>query len=129
MKKSGKMIAIISLVLVSVLLGSFAQIFLRKGMLEIGEIGLKEILSKKVFGIIFQKYVFLGIVLFTVNTFVWLILLSKKEAEISFVFPLLALGYIVTAILAKIFFNEELTLFRISGIILIVLGASLIIKA
>jgi len=128
MKKSGKMIVIIGLVLVSVLLGSFAQIFLRKGMLEIGEIGLKEILSKKVFGIIFQKYVFLGIVLFTVNTFVWLILLSKKEAEISFVFPLLALGYIVTAILAKIFFNEELTLFRISGIILIVLGASLIIK-
>jgi len=129
MKKSGKMIVIIGLVLVSVLLGSFAQIFLRKGMLEIGEIGLKEILSKKVFGIIFQKYVFLGIVLFTINTFVWLILLSKKEAEISFVFPLLALGYIVTAILAKIFFNEELTLFRISGIILIVLGASLIIKA
>ena len=129
MKKSGKMIVIIGLVLVSVLLGSFAQIFLRKGMLEIGEIGLKDILSKKVFGIIFQKYVFLGIVLFTINTFVWLILLSKKEAEISFVFPLLALGYIVTAILAKIFFNEELTLFRISGIILIVLGASLIIKA
>ena len=129
MKKSGKMIVIIGLVLISVLLGSFAQIFLRKGMLEIGEIGLKEILSKKVFGIIFQKYVFLGIVLFTINTFVWLILLSKKEAEISFVFPLLALGYIVTAILAKIFFNEELTLFRISGIILIVLGASLIIKA
>ena len=129
MKKSGKMIVIIGLVLVSVLLGSFAQIFLRKGMLEIGEIGLKEIFSKKVFGIIFQKYVFLGIVLFTINTFVWLILLSKKEAEISFVFPLLALGYIVTAILAKIFFNEELTLFRISGIILIVLGASLIIKA
>ncbi len=128
MKKSGKMIVIIGLVLISVLLGSFAQVFLRKGMLEIGEIGLKEILSKKVFGIIFQKHVFLGIVLFTINTFVWLILLSKKEAELSFVFPLLSLGYIVTAILAKIFFNEELTLFRISGIILIVLGASLIIK-
>lgn len=122
------MIIVIALALLSVFLGSFAQIFLRKGMLEIGEIDAKEIFSKKVFEIIFQKYVFIGLVLFTLNTFVWFVLFSKKEAEVTFVFPILALGYIITAILAKIFFNENLTIFRISGIALIVIGIALIIR-
>ncbi|MFH7882247.1 MAG: hypothetical protein QW140_00825 [Candidatus Aenigmatarchaeota archaeon] len=119
---------IIALALLSVFLGSFAQIFLRKGMLEIGEIGAKEILSKKVFEIIFQKYVFLGLAFFVLNTLVWLALFSKKEAEVTFVLPLLALGYIVTTILAKILFNENLTIFRISGIALIVIGVVLIVR-
>lgn len=122
------MLAIIALTLVSIFLGSFAQIFLRKGMLEIGEIGVKEMLSKRIFEIIFQKYVFLGLFLFFINTLVWLAIFSKKEAEVTFVLPLLSLGYIVTAILAKILFNENLTIFRISGIALIVIGVALIVR-
>ena len=128
MKKKGrKMINIVILILISVLLGSFAQVSMKKGLLDLGGIELKEIVTKKLFSVIFQKYVFTGLLLYSISTLFWFVILSK--AELSFVYPLIALGYISTALLAKYFFDEVISPLRWLGILLIVAGAFLIIRS
>jgi len=128
MKKKGeKMITLIILILIPVFLGSFAQVSMKKGLLDLGGIELKELLSKKLFTTVFQKNVLTGLILYSISTLFWLVVLSK--AELSFVYPLIALGYIVTAFLAKIIFNEVISPIRWLGILLIVAGAFLIIRS
>jgi multidrug transporter EmrE-like cation transporter len=69
--------------------------------------------------------VFLGILLYILSAALWLVVLS--QAEVSFAYPLVGTGYILVAILSKIFFNETLTFLKILGIILIAAGAYLIV--
>lgn len=121
------MIDVIALILVTVMLGSFGQVFMKKGLLEVGGIELGELLTKKLFSIVFQKYVFLGLVLYGVTTFLWFVVLSK--ADLSFVYPLVALGYVATAFLAKMYFNENITTMRWIGILVIIVGAALIMRS
>ena len=118
---------IVLLILISVILGAFGQIFLKKGMKNVGEIEIKDLLSSKFFNLIREKFLFLGIALYGLAAIVWLVILSK--AELSFAYPLISIGYILVAVLSKIFLNESLTLVRFLGIILIFIGVFLILRS
>jgi len=122
--KDGKMEVLI-LILISIVLGTFGQIAQKMGMNIIGKIDLKDVFSMKIFSIITQKYVFLGIVLYLFASVTWLVVLSKEE--VSYAYPLIGLGYVFVAIISKLVFNENLTYFRLIGIILITVGAYFVI--
>ena len=122
--KGGKM-NVLFLVFVCVGLGVVGQLVMKKGMNSIGNIGMKDIISPRIFEILLQKYVFIGLVLYVVGSLIWLVVLSQEE--LGFVYPLIAIGYVITAILSKLFFNESLTLFRFLGILLIFGGVYLIV--
>src|SRR3989337_302056 len=109
-RRKVKMIDVIILLLISVILGSLGQIAMKKGLTDSGGIELREILSTKLFSIVFQRYVFIGITFYLISTLLWFVILSK--AELSFAYPLIALGYIITVFLASIFFKEAITPFR-----------------
>ncbi|MDI6825934.1 MAG: EamA family transporter [Candidatus Aenigmarchaeota archaeon] len=117
--------SVLLLVLTCVLIGVIGQLAMKKGMNVVGVISLKDIFSWRIFQIVFQRYVFIGIVLYVLASLIWLVVLSKEE--LSFVYPLISIGYLITAILSKIFFNEILTVFRFFGIILICSGVYLIV--
>lgn len=121
------MLDVIVLILITVVMASFGQVFMKKGLIDSGGIELNEILSKKLFSTIFQPYVFTGIVLYLITTLLWFVVLSK--AELSLVYPLIALGYVATAFLARTYFNESITTMRWLGIILIIVGAVVIMKS
>ena len=53
-----------------------------------------------------------------------LYMLSQKD--VSIVWPLTALGFIITSLAARIFLKEEISSVRWAGICLIVLGAGLV---
>jgi len=127
MKKVVKMIDVIILILICVVIGGFGQVYMKLGVTKLGGVELKDLISKRLVSIIFDKYVFIGIILYTITTLLWFVILSK--ADLSFVYPLAALGYIVTALLAKFYFHEEITLLRWFGILLIIGGAYLVIKS
>ncbi|MCX6821757.1 MAG: EamA family transporter [Candidatus Aenigmarchaeota archaeon] len=116
---------VLFLVFVCVGLGVVGQLVMKKGMNSIGNIGMKDIISPRIFEILLQKYVFIGLVLYVVGSLIWLVVLSQEE--LSFVYPLIAIGYVITAILSKLFFNESLTFFRFLGILLIFGGVYLIV--
>jgi drug/metabolite transporter (DMT)-like permease len=113
------------LVSLCVILGVFGQLAMKKGMNVVGSISLKDIFSQRIFSIVFQKYVFIGMILYVLASLIWLVALSKEE--LSFLYPLIATGYILTAILGRIFFNESLTFYRFFGILLICGGVYLIV--
>ncbi len=117
--------SVLMLVSLCVTMGVIAQLAMKKGMNIVGAVNLKDIFSSKVFSIVFQRYVFVGIVLYVLASLVWLVVLS--QAELSFVYPLISVGYIVTAILSWFLFNENLTLFRFLGILLICGGVYIIV--
>lgn len=78
----------------------------------------------KIFNTIFEPNVFLGILLYVAATLIWLVVLSN--AELRYAYPLIALGYIVTAILSYVYLGENIMLYRWLGIILIITGAVLV---
>ena len=115
----------LTILFVAIILGIFGQILMKKGMMNTGQISVKELISRKFLSVVFEKFVFSGIFLYVLSSVFWLVVLSQEE--LSFAYPLVAVGYIFTAILSKIFFKENLTMLRIFGIILITAGAYLLV--
>jgi len=58
---------------------------------------------------------------------VWLIVLAK--AEVSYAYPLISLGYVFTAILARLLFGEAVSATRMVGILVTCLGVFLIARS
>lgn len=123
MMKKMATVNVILLVLTSVILGAFGQISMKKGLKD-KPIQLNEIASLKLFYTIFEPYVFLGAVLYIAATLIWFVVLSN--AELSYAYPLIGLGYIVTTLFAFLYLGEDVALVRWLGIILIVFGAVLV---
>jgi drug/metabolite transporter (DMT)-like permease len=73
---------------------------------------------------IFSPYVALGIVLLIVWLLSRMALLSW--ADLSYVLPLTAVGYIATAAIGRFVLHEQISWLRWSGTILIVAGTSLV---
>ena len=117
--------AALLLIFTSIILAVFGQLSLKKGMNAVGSISVNDLFGAKLFSILSEKFVIAGIFLYFLSAAIWIVVLSQEE--VSFAYPLVGLGYILTAILARFFFNENLTLFRILGILLIAVGAYLIV--
>jgi len=115
------------LVLFSVLLGVFGQLSLKQGMKNIGTFEVKYLFSNRIFELIKEKFIIVGVATYSIAFFLWLVVLSK--AELSFAYPMLAIGYILIAIFSRIFFNENVTEIRLIGIILISIGVFLLLKS
>jgi len=75
-------------------------------------------------GALFQPWVALGVVLLIVWQLSRMALLSW--ADLSYVVPVTAVGYVVVALLGRIFLDERITMARWVGIVLIVAGVALV---
>jgi drug/metabolite transporter (DMT)-like permease len=73
---------------------------------------------------IFSPYVAVGIVLLIVWLLSRLALLSL--ADLSYVLPITAVGYIATAVIGRFILHEQISWMRWSGTLLIVAGTSLV---
>jgi multidrug transporter EmrE-like cation transporter len=71
-----------------------------------------------------NPHILLG-VFFEALFFIGLLMLMSK-ADVSFVWPLTSLSFVVTTIAAKIYLHEEVSVIRWSGVCLIMMGAGLI---
>ena len=100
----------------SILLTAFGQIALKIGVTK-ANLSVQNLLT---FRFLTQPFILLGGVLYIVALVAWLLTLAK--AEVSYVYPLLGLSYVVSSILAVLFLHEEVTFLRWTGIMLIVIG-------
>jgi drug/metabolite transporter (DMT)-like permease len=123
--KVEKKMNVLLIVGICVILGVFGQILMKRGMTTIGVVGIRDLFSLKLFSIITNPHVFVGIVLYGIASVLWLAALSMEE--VSYIYPLIGTGYILTAILAWVFFGENLTAMKVIGIILISIGAYLVV--
>ena len=114
------------IVMICIVLGAFGQLSLKHGMNLLGSISFREMFFSKFFQIVFQPFVFTGLVLYAVSMFLWLIAISKLN--LSLAYPLLSIGYILVAIFSFIFLKENISLLRWTGILLVVIGCFLILR-
>ena|SRR3989344_3538607 len=126
-KEKGKTKTII-LVLVSVLIISTAQVLMKNGMNMITLDGLSSILNLyNLIKIISNPYVLGGLIMYGLALVLWLGAMSR--ADVSFIYPLLSTGYILTTIFAIVFLSEQVSLFRWIGIGFIFAGTFFIGKS
>jgi len=115
----------IPFILFTVLTNAAAQVSLKYGMMQLGELsfaGVNPVL--KLLQIVFSPFVFIGLCIFVISMASHLFVLSK--VELSFAYPFLSLAYVVVAVIAYYLFHEDLNALRIGGIALICVGTVLI---
>lgn len=116
----------LALVAACLVLGATGQLLQKKGLSELGTIELAKFLEPTYFLHVFlNPYVFFGVLAYVIGLFLWLTALSRLE--LSFMYPLLSLSYVLVAVLAFIFLRETITLARWTGIALVVVGCWLIL--
>ncbi|HET7317575.1 MAG TPA: SMR family transporter, partial [Nitrospirota bacterium] len=68
-----------------------------------------------------------GLTCYVVSVAVWLLVLPR--VEVSYAYPLLSVGYIVNAVAGYYLFQENLSLTRITGILIICVGVYFVTKS
>ena len=116
----------IILILLSVLLNCAAQLLIRKGMLVEGEVGMQNMLSH-VGSMITNLWLWGAMLCYALSILLWMSVLSK--VEVSYAYPFLSVGYVVSAVAGYALFNENLSPVRIAGIIVICVGVILISRS
>lgn len=101
-------------------------VFLSRGLKEIGEmerIGVAEVIRMVRAGIT-NRHLLLGVA-FEAAFFGCLLHLMSR-GDVSFVWPLTSLGFVLTTLAARLVLHEEVSPLRWFGVCLIVLGAGVI---
>jgi multidrug transporter EmrE-like cation transporter len=108
------------------LLSAFAQIVLKMGMSNPMVLSAIQSQSQlRIFqSIVTNIYVIGGLTLYFASAAVWLFVLAK--VDVSYAYPFVGLGFVVTMLLAFFISGEPLTATKIAGTLLIALGVAVI---
>ncbi len=116
------------LILLGVLLNAGAQLLLKEGMRRINHFEFVWAnLAPVGMQVAANPFVLAGLFSYVISVVVWLLVLSR--VDVSFAYPMLSVGYIVNAIAAYYLFGEDLSLTRVSGILVITAGVYLISRS
>lgn len=120
------MFKLLLILIIGLMFEAVGVVFLSQGLHEIGEV--KRISAAEIGRIIargaMNKNILLGILFETCFFGVLLYLLSQKD--VSLIWPLTSLGFVITAIAAHYVRHEHVSALRWTGVIIIVIGASLV---
>ncbi len=120
------MLKLVIILLIALVFEAIGVLFLSHGLKQIGEmqkVSVPEIVRMVKSGAT-NRNLLLG-VFFEALFFGGLLTLMSK-GDVSFVWPLTSLGFVLTTIAAKIFLHEEVSAARWAGVMLIMAGAALI---
>jgi drug/metabolite transporter (DMT)-like permease len=110
-----------------VILNAFAQLFLKAGTNAVGAIHLT---SENWFAtgwkLATQLPILAGLTCYAISLVVWVIGLSR--ADVTMAYPMLSLGYVVTAVLAWMFLGEVVSPQRMVALAVIILGVALLAR-
>lgn len=102
-------------------------VYLSKGLRQIGEV--ERVTAAEILRIVgagaTNPNILLG-VLFEAVFFATLLVLMSRGAEVSFIWPLTALGFVFTTLAARFILREQVPALRWGGVLLIMAGAALI---
>jgi len=109
-----------------VLGGSAGDVFITKGMKQVGEISTLN--ARRLVGIfgraITNRYVLTGVLFMAVSYFSFLGAL--RLADLSLVLPATSVSFVITTIGARLFLKETISAMRWAGILLVCIGVALI---
>jgi drug/metabolite transporter (DMT)-like permease len=100
------------------------DVLLKRGMDDLGEIHLNN--WTHIFNAFINPWVVVGIL--CLAGFFYAYLTALSWADLTFVLPATAFGYVVTAFLSRFFLNEVVSPWRWAGVLLITGGVGLVAK-
>ena len=103
----------IAVVLSAAVLGAIGQLNFKLG---------SDSMKFKIYEIIKNKYLIIGVLLYGISTVMFIV--SLKGGELSVLYPLIATSYIWATILAKKVLNENINIYKSSGVLLIIVGVA-----
>jgi len=120
------MIRTIGFILFALVLEAIGVVYLSKGLKQVG--GVERFSAGEILRVVkagaANGNVLLGVALETAFFICLLILLSRRD--VSFVWPLTALGFVLTTLAAKYVLHEQIPAVRWLGVVLIMIGAACI---
>jgi len=120
------MLKIVLILLVGLVLEAVGVVLLSQGLHEIGE--LRRVSAGEIARLIGRgatnRYILLGVAFEAAFFGILLYLLSQRD--VSLIWPLTSLGFVITAVAARFIRHEEISALRWAGVGLIVVGAALV---
>ena len=116
-----------ALILTGVILNAAGQLLLKAGTNAVGhfEFHLDNVLPIGL-KLAFNPYILSGMAAYGVSLVVWIMALSRVPVSIAY--PMLSIGYVINAFIAWHWFGEALSLEKLAGIGLIILGVYVITR-
>lgn len=112
------------IILISVILNACAQILLKIGASALKSGDFSNGPMQIVKNACFEYHIWGGLLCYGFSIIVWIYALSR--VDVSTAYPLLSIGFILSAMAAWLFLNEPIGISKISGILLITIGVILI---
>jgi uncharacterized membrane protein len=120
------MAKVIVILLIALVVESVGVAFLSRGLKQVGE--MKQVNVPEIAGLVKRgaanRNILVGILFETIFFIALLYLLSSYD--VSLIWPLTALGFVLTALMAKFFLQEQVSALRWMGVGLIVVGAAIV---
>ncbi len=120
------MTKLLLILLIGLVFEAVGVVLLKKGVTKVGEV--KQVCAAEIIRVvkagITSPTVLLGV--FFEALFFACLLVLMAESDISFLWPLTALSFVMTTIAALIFLGEKVSSLRWAGVVFIVIGAALI---
>ena len=119
----------ILLVLMPVLISVVGQLLLKKGMSMVGQFDFADFgnIIPQFYRAFTNPWVFAGFVFYFVSSLFWIIVLSRVELSVAY--PMLSLGYVFVLVASFFLFNEQISAVRWLGVLVIMLGVTLISRS
>lgn len=121
-------VATFSLLMLGVFLNATAQLLLKAGTNAVGHfdfsagnvvpVGMKLALEPHILG---------GLACYVVSVVVWIMGLSRVEVSVAY--PMLSVGYVVNAVAAWYLFGEAVSITRLTGIGIIIIGVYIVARS
>jgi len=117
-----------ALVLTGVLLNAAAQLLLKAGTNAVGHFAFsRENILPVGWQMATEPHILGGLTCYAVSVVVWIMALSRVEVSIAY--PMLSIGYVVNAIAAWWLFGEAVTITRLTGIGIIIVGVYIVARS
>lgn len=117
-----------SLIITGVVLNAAAQLLLKAGTNAVGHF---EFQSQNIIPVglqlAFQPFILGGMACYAISLVVWIMALSRVPVSIAY--PMLAIGYLINALVAWQWLGEALSAQKLLGISFIIIGVVLITKS
>jgi multidrug transporter EmrE-like cation transporter len=119
----------VGLILIAAVFGVGGQLSLKLGMTQVGRLGAEALAEpmQVLIRIATSPLVIGGLSLYVAGAAVWMLVLSRSA--LSFAYPILAVGYAVTPILAWMILGESVNAIRWAGIAIICLGVFVVSRS
>jgi len=117
-----------SLLMTGVLLNAGAQLLLKAGTNAVGVFAFSsDNLVPVGWKLATEPHIVGGLGCYVLSVIVWILALSRVEVSIAY--PMLSIGYAVNALAAWYLFGEAVTLTRLAGIGIIIVGVYIVARS